>query len=229
MVWTGVGVLGLLVFSPIPAWIVLGGMAYGFYRLFKYLKRAYDQSFIIRKGVLPNETFSPSMLSQLFGQGPLDTEQLSVKVQDIAMQRIISATGHEEEGLRGIFQVPIAESGSEGFYLTAPTEVSVSNSTFQTGSPMERYVNENFNIRVRFFVGTTAGPSNKRAEVIAEANIVEDKIQLTEVEVRELRGTRKVKLKGQPPKASGEPIDTSGVSKGEGEGQTIDATKWSSK
>jgi hypothetical protein len=229
IIWGGLGVLGLIVLSPIPGWIVLGGMCYGFYRLFRYLKRAYDDALGIRKGVLPTELGGPSMLNQLFGRGILNTTEIATKVQELAMERVTNATGCEHDALGDVFRVGVSELGE--FHFSDPTEIAVSSSGIQAIFQHDRKVEETFRLRIRFTVYASIGNGNgnKGAEVTAEAEVLDYGIQLTDVELREIRGTRRVKLRVRDEHEDGYQREDGSISKGEGEGQTIDATKWTSK
>src|SRR5579859_4105393 len=76
--WGGIGFAGLLFLSPIPGWILLGGIGYGFYRLFRYLRSAQDVLFGARNGLLSTDGDASSLLDTLFSRDP-HTKQIAAK------------------------------------------------------------------------------------------------------------------------------------------------------
>jgi len=93
-------------------------------------------------------------------------------------------------------------------------------------------VNMKFEIQIKFMVDLGEEHGRKGAQVVARANVLEEGIELKVVDIREMRGGRRIRLEGESGygMVEGErPEDESGVGKGEGEGKTIDATKWTSR
>ena len=93
-------------------------------------------------------------------------------------------------------------------------------------------------VTIKFMVyhGSGAGGTSRGAEVTASTNVGEDGVRLRDVEVLGLRGEGRIKLSGDAVGIEDgvdvgreEEVDESGVGRGEGEGKTIDATKWTSK
>jgi len=93
-------------------------------------------------------------------------------------------------------------------------------------------VNTKFEIQIKFMVDLGEEHGRKGAQVVARANVIDEGIELTMVDIREVKGIRRIRLDGRSgfDMVDGEkPVDKSGVGKGEGEGKTIDATKWTSR
>ena len=86
-------------------------------------------------------------------------------------------------------------------------------------------------MQIKFMVYLATEEGRRGAEIIARANVLDEGVQLNSVDIRELKGSKRVRLKGMSEidVDGGEKVDGSGVGKGEGEGKTIDATKWTSK
>lgn len=223
--------MGLLLWSPIPGWIILGGIGYGLYRIFRFLNRA-------RQEVFQNGPFGPILSSQKDGASFLDslftrdpyTREMAAEIQEVAMQRLESAIEVNERGIRQIFPVQTGETSAE-FHFSLPTDVSMVQ---QEGKNIldGNLVNTKFEIQIRFIVEVGEEQGRKGAQVIARANVLEEGIQLKTLDIREVRGGRRIRLEGESgfDILEGEkPMDNSGVGKGEGEGKTIDATKWTSR
>jgi len=229
--WGGIGFLGLLIWSPIPGWILFGGICYGFYRLFRTLKRAQDVIFDPTAGLGGLSSSSNSFLDALFTQDPR-TREIAAKVQEMSIDRVERAIETDEGGIRGIFP-PIGASESGEFHFNFPSEVSMVNSTSQetVRGVLDQDVTElTFEVRIRFMVYLASREGRKGAEIVARADVVDEGVKLKSVEVRGGKG-RRVLLQGigEIDENGQERVDVSGVGKGEGEGKIIDATKWTSR
>jgi hypothetical protein len=88
-----------------------------------------------------------------------------------------------------------------------------------------------FEIKIKFMVYLASIEGRKGAEIVATAEIVDEGVRLKSVEIRDGGRGRRVVLAGIPELDENGPekVDASGVGKGEGEGKTIDATKWTSR
>ena len=229
--WGGVGFIGLLLWSPIPGWIILGGIGYGFYRLFRFLNRAREE--IFQNGpfgpILSSQRDGASFLDSLFARDPY-TREMAASIQEAAMRRMESAIEVNEGGIRQIFPVRTGETTAE-FHFSLPTEVSMVQQEGKSILDMNM-VNMKFEIQIKFMVDLGEEHGRKGAQVVARANVLEEGIELKVVDIREMRGGRRIRLEGESGygMVEGErPEDESGVGKGEGEGKTIDATKWTSR
>src|SRR5579862_2866147 len=123
--WGGLGFVGLLIWSPIPGWVLLGGICYGFYRLFRSLKRAQNAIFGPRNGLLSTEGDGLSFIDSLFARDPR-TREVAAKIQEMAMERVEQAIETNEESIRRVFPVGSGETSGE-FHFTFPTEVNMVN------------------------------------------------------------------------------------------------------
>jgi hypothetical protein len=123
----------------------------------------------------------------------------------------------------------ILSDGGEGeLHFTLPKDVTMAN--FNVGN----LVNMKVVLTIKFtvYVGSMGG--TRGAEVTASADLVEDQVRLKGLEVLGLRGEGRVKLSGEgvgieDGVTKHGKVDESGVGRGEGEGKTIDATRWTSK
>jgi hypothetical protein len=146
------------------------------------------------------------------------------------MARLEMAIEVNEQGIQQIFPVQAGETTGE-FHFTLPTEVSM---VHQEGQNIleGNMVNTKFEIQIKFMVDLGEEHGRKGAQVVARANVIDEGIELTMVDIREVKGIRRIRLDGRSgfDMVDGEkPVDKSGVGKGEGEGKTIDATKWTSR
>lgn len=146
------------------------------------------------------------------------------------MDRVERAIELDEEGIRGIFPVTGGRGESGEFHFSFPNEVRMVNVGGKGNVLEEEVLDISFEMRIRFMVYLASREGRKGAEVIAWADVVDDGVRLKNVEVRGAGG-RRVSLKGQSEgdEERMEEVDESGVGKGEGEGKTIDATKWTSR
>ena len=227
--WGGIGFAGLLFLSPIPGWILLGGIGYGFYRLFRYLRSAQDVLFGARNGLLSTDGDASSLLDTLFSRDP-HTKQIAAKIQEMAMERVETAIETNEEGIQRLFPVRGSDMSGE-FHFSFPTEVSMLNSNVNI---MDMNVPEvTFEVQIKFIVYLASEEGRRGAQIMAKAKVLEEGVKLTTVDVRDTKTGRKVKLKGEGRVLEGnterEIFDESGIGKGEGEGKTIDATRWTSR
>lgn len=224
--WGGIGFLGLLLWSPIPGWILFGGIGYGFYRLFRYLGRVQNEVFT-RGGLLSTRGDGLSFLDSIFTRDP-NTRELAAQIQEMAIERLSMAIEVDEDGIQKIFPTMLGEA-SEEFHFTFPTEVTMVNSS--TNLFREEMVNVQFELRVRFTVYLATDEGRKGADIVAQASVLDEGVKLISVDVRDVKESRYVRLKGMSEidVDKGEKIDGSGVGRGEGEGKTIDATRWTSR
>ena len=146
------------------------------------------------------------------------------------MARIEMAIEENEQGIRQLFPMGGGETNGE-FHFSLPTEVSMVHQEGQ--SILDRSIVETkFELQIRFMVYVNEGQGKKEAQVVARANVINEGVELKMVDVKETRGGRRIRLDGEHRfhMVDGEaPLDKSGVGKGEGEGKTIDATKWTSR
>lgn len=145
------------------------------------------------------------------------------------MERVEEAIEANEEDIRRVFPVQEGEMSGE-FHFTFPTEVSMVNDVTQfLGQSM---VDFTFEVQIKFMVYLALEEGRKGAEVIARADVNDEGVKLTWVDVRDVRGGRKVRLKGVSDGGGGggnKPEVKESIVRGEGEGKTIDATTWSSR
>ena len=225
--WSGLGFVGLLIWSPIPGWVLLGGICYGFYRLFRSLKRAQNAIFGPRNGLLSTEGDGLSFIDSLFARDPR-TREVAAKIQEMAMERVEQAIETNEESIRRVFPVGSGETSGE-FHFTLPTEVNMVNAA--TDFLEKSMVDVTFEVQIKFMVYLATEKGRKGAEVLAKADVIDDGVKLTYVDVRDLRGGGKVRLKGvaEGEVEGEEPKVKESIVRGEGEGKTIDAKDWSSR
>ena len=146
------------------------------------------------------------------------------------MDRVERAIELDEGGIRGIFPATGGRGESGEFHFSFPNEVKMIN-VGGTGNVLdEEVVDITFEMRIRFMIYLASKEGRKGAEVIAWADVIDEGVKLRNVEVRGAGG-RRVSLKGWsgPDEERVDEVDESGVGKGEGEGTTIDATKWTSR
>jgi hypothetical protein len=146
------------------------------------------------------------------------------------MDRVERAIELDEEGIRGIFPEAGGRGESGEFHFSFPNEVSMVDVGGKRNVLEEEVVDISFEMKIRFMVYLASTEGRKGAEVVAWADVVDEGVALKKVEVRGARG-RRVVLKGrrEGDEDEVEEVDESGVGKGEGEGKTIDATKWTSR
>jgi hypothetical protein len=146
----------------------------------------------------------------------------------MAMERVELAIELNEEGIQRLF--PLGNSDTNGeFHFTFPTEVSMVSA--KDGIIEDQIAEMTFEVRIKFMVYLATEGGRRGAEIVAMADVLDEGVRLRSVDIREVKGGRRVKLKG-PGVLEGEEgkiEDTTGVGKGEGEGKIIDATKWTSK
>lgn len=222
--WGGIGLIGLLIWSPFPGWVLLGGMAYGIYRLFRILKRTQDSIFGPRNGFLSTASEGTSFLDSLFAQDPR-TREVAAKIQEMAMERVEAAIEADEDGIRQLFPTRISEPGGE-FHFTFPTEVSMINVNTQQNFDQDVTALK-FQVQVKFNVYLATDGGRQGAEITAKADVIDDGVRLRTVDVRDLRGMRRVRLRET--EEGGKETDRGTIGRGEGEGKTIDATKWTTR
>jgi len=179
-------------------------------------------------GVFSTLREGTSVLDSIFAQDP-QTRELAAKIQEMAMERVEMAIAVNEEGIRKLFPTRSAETSGE-FHFTFPTEVTMINTG---GEDLFRksMVEVTFEIQIKFMVYLATEEGRRGAEIIARAKVLNEGVQLKTVDIREVKGSKRVRLKGmcEIDVDGQEKIDSSGVGEGEGEGKTIDATKWTSK
>jgi hypothetical protein len=226
--WGGIGFISLLIWSPIPGWILFGGICYGFFRLFRFLRNAQNAIFGPRNGIFSSDGDGASLLDSLFTRDPR-TREIAAKIQELAMERVEIAIENDEERIRRLFPIRNSEMSGE-FHFTFPTEVSMVNAK-QDILDTDMITEIKFEVRIKFMVYMATENGRKGAEVVAKADVLDEGVLLNSVDIREVSGGRRVKLKGSGVvEGEVETIeDESGVGKGEGEGKIIDATKWTSK
>jgi hypothetical protein len=216
--WGGIFVFGVLILSPIPGWIILGGIGYGIFRLLRYLRRAENIILDPRSSLFSSERDGISLIDSLFTRDTR-TREIAAKVQEMAMERVELAIQSDEEGIRKI----LPESNGELHY-TFPTEISM-NSSDTNFSSVDEIMDVRFQLQIRFTVhfGIHAA---RTAEITAVADVGDKGVGLTTVDVRGLRGGQRVRLRGIDD--SGHTTDLRGDAR-EGQGKTIDATTWTSR
>jgi hypothetical protein len=193
--------------SPIPGWVLLGGISYGFYRLFRNIKRAQD-------AVLGNIAQNEAVLDSLFTQDP-HTREMADWIQKETMSRINEALLDNEGNIQTLLPLGVE------MHYGVPTKVAMVNSQELFRKEMVEVLFE-IDVTFRLYSDDT-----EELEVTARANVIDENFELITVDIREVDGRRRVQLKGCGKGSGGS--DQSGVGKGEGEGKTIDATKWTSK
>jgi hypothetical protein len=179
--------------------------------------------------ILSSQNDGASFLDSMFARDPY-TREMAASIQELAMARLETAIETNEKGIRQIFPVQAGETSGE-FHFSLPTEVSM---VHQEGQNIleGNMVNTKFEIQIKFMVDLGEEQGRKGAQVVARANAIDEGVELTMVDIREVRGGRRIRLDGGSgfDMVEGEkPVDKSGVGKGEGEGKTIDATKWTSR
>jgi hypothetical protein len=143
----------------------------------------------------------------------------------MAMERVEMAIQVNEEGIRSLFPTRRDEMNGE-FHFSFPTEVTMVNAA----SSAVGESGMTFEVQIKFMVYLAAEEGRKGAEIVARADVIDEGVQLKTIDIREVRGGRRVTLQGMiEMDEEGERIDSSGVGRGEGEGKVIDATEWSSK
>lgn len=144
------------------------------------------------------------------------------------MERVELALEANEEGIQRLFPIRDSETSGE-FHFTFPTEVSMVNAKEEILD--KDIVDVAFEVRIKFMVYLATEGGRKGAEIVARADVIDEGVRLSSVDIREVKGGRRVRLKGSGviEGEQGAPEDVSGVGKGEGEGKVIDATNWTSK
>jgi len=167
----------------------------------------------------------------MFSQDP-QTREIAAKIQEMSMDRVERAIEFDEGGIRSIFPEIGGTDESGEFHFSFPSEVSMVNaSTSQKTNGWDQDITEvTFEVRIKFMVYLASREGRKGAEITAKADVIDEGVRLKSVEVRGGRGMRVV-LQGisEIDEQRPEKVDVSGVGKGEGEGKTIDATKWTSR
>lgn len=147
------------------------------------------------------------------------------------MDRVERAIEYDEGDIRGIFPESRGTGESGEFHFSFPSEVSMVNAATSHEKGWDQDVTEvTFEVRIKFMVYLASREGRKGAEITAKADVIDEGVRLKSVEVRGGRGKRVV-LQGisEIDEERVEEADASGVGKGEGEGKTIDATKWTSR
>jgi hypothetical protein len=175
-------------------------------------------------GILNTSGDGSSILDSLFARDER-TQEVAAKIQEMAMERVEMAIQVNEEGIRNLFPTTNDEMNGE-FHFSFPTEVSMVNAS----SGVNGNADMTFEVQIKFMVYLAAENGRKGAEIVAKADVIDDGVQLTRIDIREVKGGRRVTLQGMIDVGDdGQRIDPSGVGKGEGEGKVIDATEWTSK
>ena len=84
-----------------------------------------------------------------------------------------------------------------------------------------------FQVQVKFNVYLATDGVRKGAEITAKADVIDDGVRLRTIDVRDLKGMKRVRLREK--EEGDKETDMGSVGRGEGEGKTIDATKWTTR
>ena len=143
----------------------------------------------------------------------------------MAIERVEAAIEVNEGGIRQLFPIRTADTSGE-FHFTFPTEVSMININTQENLNQD-ITSIKFQVQIKFNMYLATDEGRKGAEVVARADVIDDGVRLKAVDIGDLRGTRRVSLEDMDVGQVGN--QEAGVGRGEGEGKTIDATKWTSR
>lgn len=181
-----------------------------------------------RSGFLSTHGDGSSLLDSLFSRDPR-TREVASKIQEMTMERVERAIETDEAGIRRLFPNSNSETSGE-FHFTFPTEVSMLNGLQSADG--EGIPDITFEMQIKFMMYLAVPEARKGAQVVARADVDDVGVRLTSVDIRDSKGGRRVKLEGAAPTVNEDSeviVDKSGVGKGEGEGKTIDATRWTSR
>lgn len=224
-----VGAVLFLLCLPGHIW-VFALLGFVFYNLYKWFRRIKGISQIHGIPGAPLSTLldGNSILDTLFARDKR-TQEVASQMQEMAMERITLAAERNEAGIRKLLGLKPGDSTSE-FHFTPPTEVSMV--TAGAGNPfLLNAADFVFGIKIKFMASLTTEEGQRISEVTVNADVDDEGVKLKTVDVRDTRGGRRVRLEGMDDFVVMEekPADSTGVGRGEGEGKTIDAEKWTSK